>query len=134
IALVELGGESLDVAGQLERLDEWEVPPELHPLAEHHADAPGELGPLPGRDQARDRDPAPRRHEDAGQHLHRRGLARAVRADVADEASWLDREGQVRDRVDDVGPAAEATGGPPHHEVLSDMLELDRRPVYPPAL
>ena len=38
------------------------------------------------------------RHEDAGEHLDRRGLAGAVRADVADQLAGLEREGHAVDR------------------------------------
>ena len=50
-------------------------------------------------------------HEDAGQHLDRRRLAGAVRADVADDRAALDRE---RDPVDGAARrAARGAAGPP---------------------
>ena len=85
--------DAVDVAQQVERVAQRQVPPELRALAEDDADPAGELdrgcatGSRPG-----DPEPARRRHEDAGEHLDRRRLAGAVRADVADHLAALDLE------------------------------------------
>src|SRR5688572_20450018 len=101
------------MAQELERVGERQVPPELDALAEHHADAPGQLDALARRLEAGYRDTAGRRHEDARQHLHRRRLAGAVRADVADERAGLDLEADVVDRAYDRAFAQDAAALPP---------------------
>ena len=76
---------AVHVAQQVEAVAQREVPPQLRPLPEHHADAAGPArcaDRLGSRPSTRTR-PAGR-HEDAGEHLDRRGLPGAVRADVAD--------------------------------------------------
>ena len=54
------------------------------------------------------------RRQQAGQHLHRRGLAAAVRAEEAEDLAALDREADVVDG----GEVAEAAG---------EVVRLDRR-------
>jgi hypothetical protein len=125
---IALGGDVVDVAQQLERVDERQVPPELDALPEHRADPPCELDPLLRRRQARDRDAAGRRHEDPRQHLDRRRLAGAVRAEVPEQLAALDAERDVVDRVDDDALAAETPAA--DDEALREPLDLD----HPPAL
>ena len=47
LARYALGRHPVDVAQQLERVAQRQVPPELRALAEHHADAPRQLDALP---------------------------------------------------------------------------------------
>ena len=125
---VALGGDLVDVAQQLEGVDERQVPPELHALPEHRADPARELDPPSRRVEPRDRDSSRRRHEDTGQHLDRRRLAGPVRAEVAEQLAALDVERDVLDRIDGHALAPEAA--PAHHELLREVLDLD----HPPAL
>ena len=74
--------ESVDGGQDRERLPQWQIPPQLRPLAEHHAHPSGHLDPLAHRVEAAGAHVARRRLEDAGQHLDRRRLAGAVGADV----------------------------------------------------
>jgi hypothetical protein len=53
---------------------------------------------LAGHVAARELDPAGRRLVDPGEHVEERGLARAVRADQADDRAGRDREVDVVDR------------------------------------
>ena len=54
---VAIVGHLVDVTEELERVGERQVPPELHSLAEHHADAARQLDALPRRLEACDGDP-----------------------------------------------------------------------------
>ena len=98
-APVAVGRHAVDVAQQLERVEQRQVPPELRALPEDDADPPRQLrsaaraGLEPG-----DRDAPAGRHEDAGQHLDRRRLAGPVRADVADHLARARRETRRRRR------------------------------------
>jgi hypothetical protein len=94
-------------------------------LAEDDPDPPSERDPLARRLESGDRDPARARYEDPGEHLHRRRLAGAVRADVPEHRPRLDREADVVDRADDATLAAEATALDAHAERLLDVLEGD---------
>ncbi len=58
VLLVLLARDLVHVAGQVERLHDGDVPPQLRPLAEHDADAPRVLLALLGRHQAVDDEPA----------------------------------------------------------------------------
>ena len=77
---------------QLERLDYRDVPPELRPLAEHHADRFHILPSLAEGNVTVDPDLSARRHQNAGEHLDGGRFAGAVRADVADHFAALDRK------------------------------------------
>ncbi len=74
------------------RVAQREVPPERRALAEDDADAVRQPGPLPGRVDAGDAQPAAARSEDAGQHLDRGRLPGPVRTDVADHLTARDAE------------------------------------------
>ncbi len=128
VRAVALGRHLVDVAQQVERVLQREVPPELDALAEHRADLPGELDPAPRRVEPADRDPPGRGDEDAGQHLDRRRLAGAVRPEVAEQLAALDLEGDLVHRLDDGPLAAEPPA--PNDEALAELLDLD----HPPAL
>jgi hypothetical protein len=64
----------------------------LRALTEHHSDPLRERPSIRMRHQTVDVQRAGRRNQDAGQHLDRRGLARAVLADVADDLPARDVE------------------------------------------
>ena len=85
-----LRGHAVDVAQQVEAVAQREVPPQLGALAEHHADATGELGALAARFESVDADVARRGHEDAREHLDGGRLPGTVRADVAHHGPALD--------------------------------------------
>ena len=125
---VAVGGHAVDVPEQLERVDERQVPPELHALSEHRADPAGELDPPPRGVEAGDRDSAARGHEDAGQHLDRGRLACPVRAQVAEQLAAFDAEGDLAHRIDDSPLAPEPAAA--NHEPLAQPFDLD----HPPAL
>ena len=122
------GRHAVDMAQELERVDQRQVPPQLHALSEHRADAFRELDPPARRLEPCHRDSTGRGHEDAGQHLDRGRLAGAIRAEVAEQLAALDAERDVLDRIDDNALAAEAPAA--HDELLREVLDLD----HPPAL
>ena len=85
--VVSIAPDPVDVPQQIEGLDNGQVPPQLGPLAEHHADV-GRVGdPVPPRDAAVDLAPARIRHQDAREDLYGRGLARPVGTDIAHQFS-----------------------------------------------
>src|SRR5207245_10110603 len=64
------------------------------------------------RDKTKHAGLAGRRVEQAREHLERRGLARAVRAEESDHLACLDAEGDARDRVPCAAlPATERSEG-----------------------
>jgi hypothetical protein len=91
--------EPVDAAEQPERLPRLELEPELRALSEERPDPPREQPPLPPRHEAEHARGARRRVQDAGQHLDRRRLAGAVRADVGEPLAGLDLERDAPDRV-----------------------------------
>jgi hypothetical protein len=101
-------GDAVDRSEQLEAVAQRQVPPQLAALAEHHAEPAGELAPLPGGVQAADLEPARGGHEDAGQHLDRRRLARAVRPEETHGFTGRDAQVDVAHR-DHAAPRAPAT-------------------------
>ena len=107
---------------------ERQVPPELDALPEHRADPPRELDAPPRRLEAGDPNVPVRRDEDARQHLDRRRLAGAVRAEVAEQLAALDAERDLVHRLDDAPLAAEPAVA--DDEPLRQALDLD----HPPAL
>ena len=82
---------------QLERVERGQVPLELVAVAHHERDPAEEVALAPGRHVAEDAGLARGRVEQAGEHLQRRRLAGAVRAEEADDLARRDLEG---DRVD----------------------------------
>ncbi len=97
VLLVSPGRDLVHVAGQVERLDDRDVPPQLGPLAEDDADVAGVLLSLLVRDQTVDDQAAGGGNEDAGQHLDGGGLAGAVRPEIGDRFPGLDAEVDVID-------------------------------------
>ena len=95
VASVAVGGDAVDLLQQLEGVPQGQVPPQRGALSEDHPDPPREVGAADTRLEPGHADLARRRHEDAGEHLDRRGLSRAVGTDVAHHLAGLDRERQV---------------------------------------
>src|SRR5690606_29017725 len=94
---VERRRQAVDLAEQLEAVAYLQVIPELRALPEHDADLVGEAPPLHPRHETRDARRAARRIEQARQHLERRRLAGAVRADQRDALARRDREADAID-------------------------------------
>jgi hypothetical protein len=90
-------GHPVDGAVQREALAQRQVPPELAALPEDDADALGQRAPLAHRVEPAHPGPARRRHEHAGEHLDRGGLARPVRAEEADRLARRDRQRHALD-------------------------------------
>jgi len=112
--------EAVDRREQAERLAQRQVPPQLSPLTEDDPNAGGQLAALSHRLQAARPHPSPGRHQDAGQHLDRGGLAGTVGADVANRLTSLHGE---RHRID------RGQGGPLAHQpprALAAQRELSR--------
>ena len=85
----------VDILQEAVAVQDGHVPPELHPLAEDHADALHVLLPVfPGDLAAHPRFASVRR-QDAGKDFDGGGFARAVGADVSDQLSLLDVKGYV---------------------------------------
>ena len=116
VPLVALPGDLVDVAQQAQALDERQVPPELGALAEDDPDPARQARALLPGDQAVDQDAARARHEDAGEHLDRRALARAVRAEKSHDFTPPDRKSQTVNR-----PIAGVT--------LGQILDLNHQAV-----
>src|SRR5580704_4810239 len=77
---------------QFERFDYRNVPPQLRPLAEHHANRFYILPPLPKGNVTIDANFAARRHQNAREHLDGGRLTSPVRADVTDHFAALNRK------------------------------------------
>ena len=100
--LLEVGvGDVVDLLQDREAFVEREVPPELGALTEDDADVEGVPDPFLVGDDAVDDDRPGGRREDPGEHLDGRRLAGAVRADVADDLAFPDREGDAVDGLRD---------------------------------
>ena len=90
----------VDIPKQIEGLDNGQIPPQLGPLAEHHADI-GRVGDaVAPRDAAVDLAPSRVGHQDAGEDFHGRGLARPVRTDIAHQFSRFQFEGDAVQGLD----------------------------------
>src|SRR5580658_2184799 len=88
-------GDIVDAAQQFERLDYGNIPPELCPLAEDHADRLHILGALPAWDEPVDANLAAGGDQNAGQHLDAGGFSGSVGADVPHRLPAVDREADV---------------------------------------
>ena len=75
---------------QVQRLDQRQVPPQLGALPEDHADLARVVHPLAVRVAPQHAHLPAGGHQDAGQHLDRGRLTRAVHADVPDHLARLD--------------------------------------------
>ena len=105
--LQELGPrDPVDRPVQLERVERGQVPLELVAIPHHERDPAEEVALALGRHMAEDASLARGRVEQAGEHLQRRRLAGAVRAEEADDLTRLDLE---RDHVDRTHLAVLAT-------------------------
>ena len=129
-----LGRQPVDRGQQPERLGQRQVPPQLAALAEHDPDPPGQLPPLPNRLQPAHPDPARGRHEDPGEHLDRRRLAGAVRADVADALAGPDGERDPVHRPHDPLLPPKSPGRAADDEVPAQVLDVDDVPLALRAL
>jgi hypothetical protein len=133
VAPVDRRRDAVQPGDQLERLGEGEVPPELAALAEDDADVERVALALPPGDQAVHFDLPGGRHQDAGQHLDRGGLAGAVGAEVADQLALLDVEADAVDRAGDgvlpgeegAHPAEEARPPPRGTELFHQVPDPD---------
>jgi hypothetical protein len=141
-ALPAAVGQLVDRGEQPERVPQRQVPPQLGALPEHDADPAGEAAPFGDRVQAAGADRAGGRNEDPRQHLDRRGLPGAVRADVADrlaaahgERDVVDGRGRPPLAAPSAGTAREPAGQAPRldHELLRVRLVEVAGPAHPPA-
>ena len=98
VAPVHVHRDVVELLVQLQRVGHRQIPVQLRPLPEHHADLARVFAALLPGIQAVNPHAAPVGHQDAAQHLDRRGLARAVGADVAHHFAALQREGHVLHR------------------------------------
>ena len=124
---VALRGHGVDVPQQVEAVPQGEVPPQLGALAEHHADATGQLGALAARFESVDADVTRRGHEDPREHLDGGRLAGTVRADEAHHGTALDLQVDAADGHHLLATAAHPTGLAPHHELLGESRDVDDR-------
>jgi hypothetical protein len=102
---VRVGLDAVDRAQEIEGLHDGEIPPELRPLPEDDADVAHVARAVPPGDPAHHLAAPGLGDEDPGQDLDRRGLAGAVRADVADQLALPDAEADPVQRADLAGPA-----------------------------
>ena len=103
---IELRVEPIDLREQIQAVADAQVIPELRALAEHDADLVGKPTPLRPRHEARDARGAARGEEQPRQHLERRRLAGAVRADERDALAGVDREVDAGDSRERLAPRA----------------------------
>src|SRR5207249_1113296 len=92
--------DAVDGSQHPERLPGGQLEPELRALPEQCADPPGQGSSLPPRGHAEDLRRSGRREQDSGEHLDRRRLAGAVRADEGDPLPFVDRERDGAHRLD----------------------------------
>ncbi len=109
-------GYAVDVAQQIERFDDGQVPPQLGALAEHDADVAYVLDALAPGYAPENRDVATVGHQDAAEHLHGGGLAGAVGPDIADEFAGVQRKRDVGQRL---------------HRAVAAMHDTDQRSQDP---
>ena len=118
----------VDVPEQAVAVEDRDVPPELHPLAEDHANAADVAFPVFPRDLAVHQRLAAVRRENAGEDLDRRGFAGAVRADIADQLALPDVEGNaLQGFLDLLLPKKCALFALfPHYKVFLKVLHMDK--------
>ena len=100
VVRVALGRHTINVAQQLERIDQRQIPPQLCPLAEHDADALSQLLASAVRHHTQHLHLSAARDQNARQHLDGGRLARPVRAQTADHLAAVDRERHVAHGAD----------------------------------
>ncbi len=91
---------AVDVAEQIERIPQRQVPPQLGALAEHDADPLRYSRATAMRGEAEYLRPTGARDQDAGQHLDGRRLAGAIRSKTGDHLAGLNGERHAGDGVD----------------------------------
>jgi hypothetical protein len=122
----------VDVPQQAERVAQRKVPLQARSLAEDDPDPRGQPAALGHRLEAADPQPPAGRREDTGQHLQRRGLARAVGAQIAQQLAALDRQIHAVDCPHVAGDAAEPAGLRAYGELFGQTLDLDD--IHDPVL
>ena len=90
---------AVNVAQEVERIANRHVPPELHPLPEHRAEAAHMCLPLRPRRAPIHRTAAACRRQNARHQLDERAFARAVRPNQPDEFPAPNAEGYVPERL-----------------------------------
>ena len=87
--------DAIDVAEQVERFDDGQVPPQLRALSKYYADV-CDVGDafFPGY-AAEDFTASSIGNEDAGQYFDGGGFARAIGSDIADEFAGFNGEGDA---------------------------------------
>jgi hypothetical protein len=78
------------MAQQVQRIDQWEIPPELGALAKDHTNMRGHFATLMKWIEASYSHLSGAGHEDAGQHFDRGAFARAIRTYQTNNFPWLD--------------------------------------------
>jgi len=114
-------------AEDTERVAQWQIPPQLAALPEHHSDLASKLAPLRDGIVAAGTHPPTGRDEDAGQHFDGGGFAGPVGPDVADCLAGHDRRADPVDRVHDSGFPTQPADLLPHCEGPTQILERDNR-------
>src|ERR671916_22914 len=117
----------MDRAQDAEGIPQRQIPPQLAPLTEYHADLAGQPAPLRHRTESAGAYPATARHQNAGDQLDRGGLARTVGSDVAHRLTGMDAGSDLVHRAHDPLVAAEPAGPDPHDEVPAEVGQLNDR-------
>src|SRR5262249_39639120 len=90
----------INLADQIERFNNRQVPPELCPLTKDHADPPNMFDALLPGDAAHYRNMSGIRHQNSGKNFDRRALSRAIWSDVPDQLTSRYRKRYVIQRAD----------------------------------
>jgi len=133
--------EPVDRREQPEGLGQRQVPPQLAALAEHDADAAGQLAALADRLEPGDSHEAGGGHQYPGEHLDGRRLAGPVRADVADALAARHGEADAVDGPHHPALPPQPPDRPADHELAPQVPQLDEalavprdgRSTHPPA-
>ncbi len=126
--------DAVDVAEQVEAVPQGQVPPQGCPLPEHDSDTAGEFHPLAGRVEPGDAQVTATGYEDPDQHLDGRGLACAVRPQIADHLAGRDPKREITNglHVDTLTP--EPARPLAEDEGLCNPLNLNHGHMLPGGL
>ena len=102
----------VEILYQIKRFLHRQVPPQVGPLAEDHADLAADLAPPLERIQPQHPHFARIRPDNAGQHFDQRRLAGAVRPDQSGDFTCLDGKAERTDRLMPPVLAVEKAGPP----------------------